>query len=81
MEGCQPAIHPTAVALICLNGPGIFALGVQHHVLYGQLGWLVLFATALGYIAVVRYLPKKAYGLPVVLGRSDSDADEEELGP
>ena len=60
------------------NGSGIFAFGVQHHVLYGQLGWLVMFIAALGYVVVVRYLPKKAYGLPVALGSRGPATDEEQ---
>ena len=81
INGEQQAFRPAtrhAVRLICQNGTGIFALGVQHHVLYGQLGWFVMFIAALGYIVVVRHLPGKAYGLPVTASSRRSAPDEEQ---
>ena len=40
----------------------IFAAGVEHRILWGQLAWLVFLIISLAYNIVVRYLPKKAWG-------------------
>ena len=53
---------------------GIFAFGVENHILRGQLAWLVLLVIAIGYNIVVRYLPRKAYGY---VSQSDIVVDEE----
>jgi hypothetical protein len=57
-----------------MSTPGIFALGVEHQILWGQLAWLVLIIISLGYIVAVRYLPRKAYG---IVSESTVRIDEE----
>jgi hypothetical protein len=49
------AITPAAAS-------SIYAYGVSHQILWGQLGWLVLVSLALGYAVLIRFLPAKAEG-------------------
>jgi hypothetical protein len=56
----------------------IYAYGVSHRVLWGQLGWLVLILTALAYGLLIRFLPEKAEARPVAkkVARVQENGDE-----
>jgi hypothetical protein len=55
----------------------IYAYGVSHRILWGQLGWLVLILVALAYGLLIRLLPEKAEGRPaakkVIRGQENGD--------
>lgn len=52
-----------AVVPVAFNS--MYAAGVKHRILGGQLAWLVMFLFALPFYFVLRYLPEKAEGRPV----------------
>ncbi|EJU00550.1 MFS general substrate transporter [Dacryopinax primogenitus] len=44
----------------------IFAFGIKHQILAGYLAWAVMIVTAVGFIVVLRWLPEKAEGRPIL---------------
>jgi hypothetical protein len=55
----------------------IYAYGVKHHILWGQLGWLVLICAAIAFGVLVRFLPKKAEGWSAVKKVASQEEDGE----
>lgn len=54
----------------------IFAYGVSKQISWGQLAWLVLFFVAVGYNVMVRFLPRKAWGIlseTIIAARDDEE--------
>jgi hypothetical protein len=60
----------------------IYAYGVSHHVLWGQLGWLALICAALAYGLLIRFLPEKAEGWSIAkkVAREEGNGEEDGHG-
>jgi hypothetical protein len=64
LNGVALTLQSATRAVTPALASSIYAFGVSHHILWGQLGWLVLVLLAFGYCVLIRWLPEKAEGRP-----------------
>jgi hypothetical protein len=62
LNGIALTLNSLTRAITPAAASSIYAYGVSHQILWGQLGWLVLILLAIGYRVLITFLPAKAEG-------------------
>ncbi|KAF2430260.1 MFS general substrate transporter [Tothia fuscella] len=64
LNGMALTLNSAVRAITPAAASSIYAYGVREKILWGQLGWAVLTALAVGYAILILWLPEKAEGRP-----------------
>jgi hypothetical protein len=77
VNGIALTLNSAVRAIVPAAASSIYAFGVSRQILWGELGWAVLIALAVGFAILVQWLPEKAEGRAAIK-KNVGDGDEEE---